>query len=104
MICKFMLLQIPNPEAYSESQKETAFWITFCLFGVPAALLLLYGLFGFVWHAGAPMSCGSGAYLGWSWRLERCRVYRGLVALMCIMPTLSLFMGVNQLHGHWKVG
>jgi hypothetical protein len=104
MICKFMLLRIPDPEAYSESQKQEAFWITFCLFGVPCALLLLYELVGFVRHAGAPMSCGSGAYLGWTWRLERNRVYLGLVALMCIIPALTLCMAFHELHGHLKVG
>lgn len=106
MLCEIMLQKLSADDAitYSKWQKTLAFRITFCLFGVPAALLLLKGLFGFVWHAGTPMSCGSGAYLGWTWRLERSRVYQGLVALMCIMPALTLCMAFHELHGDWKIG
>jgi len=103
MLCE-MWLSVEGTRKRPEEQTTMAFRITFCLFGVPAGLLLLYGLFGFVRHAGAPLSCGSGAYLGWTWRLERNRVYRALVALMCIMPALALWWAFQELHGVWEVG
>jgi len=69
--------------------KDLAMWIVFALVFVPAVLLIVYGLFGFVFQAGAPMSCGSGAYLGWTWKLERDKVYKALVMAMSFTPLVT---------------
>lgn len=71
---------------------DKAVFIVFCGYAVPAVLFMLYGFYSFVVHAGAPMNVGSGAYLGWTWRLEHNRAYRVLVLLMFVVPMLVMLM------------
>lgn len=114
MLC-WSMLSLTDTRKYTEEQQRLAVLSVSGFVGVPAALLLLYGLLGFVLQAGAPASCGSGAYLGWTWRLERSRVYQTLVVLMCLMPAATLCMvfydlaevwleveGRRKEHGDWK--
>lgn len=65
----------------------------------PAVCLLLYVLVSFM-MSGAPRSFGSGAYLGWSWKLERSMTYKVLVAVMCFMPFLNMLAVISEMFEH----
>lgn len=88
----YNMLNLTDTSAYSKEMTSMAVNIVFAFVGIPAALLLLYGLYGFIFHAGAPISCGSGAYLGWTWRLEQDKTYKALVVLICFFPGLCICM------------
>lgn len=81
-------------EAKRQAMANQATWIVFCGYGIPAAMLLSYGIYSLTVHAGFPLSCGSGAYLGWTWRLEHDVTYKRLVIFMFFIPGMVL-LGIS---------
>lgn len=91
-ICHFLaeLLQLSDP-SLSNSMKNDAVYVVLAVQGLPTILLVLYHIFEFI-AAGAPTSCGSGAYLMMTWRMETTFTYRLLVGLMFVTPSTILII------------
>jgi len=97
----YNMLHMTDTSGYSKETIGIAVNIFFALVGIPALMLLIYGLYGYVVHAGAPKSCGSGAYLGWTWRLEQDKIYKLLVASICFFPGLCICMVAYDVAQVW---
>lgn len=85
-----------DPEYRKSDYRALAVYIFVGLQGVPTSLIVLYHFYRFI-CVGAPMSCGSGAYLTMTWRIEQSNTYRFLVLIMFVIPAFFLITVLHDL-------
>jgi len=73
----------------------------------PVIIFIVYVFVSYFQH-GAPLSFGSGAYLVWSWHLEKCTTYKVLLVFISFFPMLNFLILVvdiidrGRLYGEWS--
>lgn len=75
----------------SVSVFDLGVWFSTSLVLIPAVILIVHEIAEFIRH-GAPRSCGSGAYLMFTWRNQKERTYLILCTLMCAFPAIDLLV------------